>query len=164
MLPTLLAIHKAGAAYLPLDPQHPADRLRFIIEHARPALVLSESQCGDALSGVDNVWLDQLSLEACSADNLALAVNPQQRAYVIYTSGSTGTPKGVQVTRENLSNLLAGLDRQLPLSAADVWLASTTYAFDMCKPELFLPLVNGCLLYTSPSPRDQRGSRMPSSA
>ena len=146
LLPTLLAIHKAGAAYLPLDPQHPADRLRFIIEHARPALVLSESQCGDALSGVDNVWLDQLSLEACSADNLALAVNPQQRAYVIYTSGSTGTPKGVQVTRENLSNLLAGLDRQLPLSATDVWLASTTYAFDMCKPELFLPLVNGAAL------------------
>ncbi|WP_460135955.1 amino acid adenylation domain-containing protein [Pseudomonas sp. S1_E04] len=143
LLPTLLAIHKAGAAYLPLDPQQPAERLRFIIEHARPALVLSESLCGDALSGVDNVWLDQVPLQACSADNLGLAVHPQQRAYVIYTSGSTGTPKGVQVSRENLSNLLAGLDRQLPLSATDVWLASTTYAFDMCKPELFLPLVNG---------------------
>ena len=143
LLPTLLAIHKAGAAYLPLDPQQPAERLRFIIEHARPALVLGESLCSDALSGVDNVRLDHLSLEACSADNLALPIHPQQRAYVIYTSGSTGTPKGVQVTRENLGNLLAGLDRQLPLGATDVWLASTTYAFDMCKPELFLPLVNG---------------------
>lgn len=146
LLPTLLAIHKAGAAYLPLDPQHPADRLRFIIEHAHPVLVLSESLCGDVLDGVDNVWLDQLSLEACSVENPMLATHPEQRAYVIYTSGSTGTPKGVQVTRQNLSNLLAALDRQLPLGAADVWLASTTYAFDMCKPELFLPLVNGAAI------------------
>ncbi|MCJ8208037.1 non-ribosomal peptide synthetase [Pseudomonas sp. RGM2987] len=146
LLPTLLAIHKAGAAYLPLDPQHPADRLRFIIEHARPALVLSESLCGDVLDGVDSVWLDQLSLEACSTDNPMLTTHPEQRAYVIYTSGSTGTPKGVQVTRGNLGNLLVALDRQLPLGAADVWLASTTYAFDMCKPELFLPLVNGAAI------------------
>ncbi|MEN1835436.1 amino acid adenylation domain-containing protein [Pseudomonas lijiangensis] len=146
LLPTLLAIHKAGAAYLPLDPQHPADRLRFIIEHARPARVLGESLSADALSGVDKVLLDQLALDDCSAENLSLPVNPQQRAYVIYTSGSTGTPKGVQVTRDNLSNLLAGLGQQLPLGAQDVWLASTTYAFDMCKPELFLPLVNGAAI------------------
>ncbi|RMQ50439.1 Ribonuclease H [Pseudomonas cichorii] len=146
LLPTLLAVHKAGAAYLPLDPQHPADRLRFIIDHARPALVLSESLCGNALSGVDNVLLDQLELDDYSYENLTLAVHPQQRAYVIYTSGSTGTPKGVQVSRDNLSNLLAGLDAQLPLDNRDVWLASTTYAFDMCKPELFLPLVNGAAI------------------
>ncbi|MBN6715620.1 non-ribosomal peptide synthetase [Pseudomonas capsici] len=146
LLPTLLAIHKAGAAYLPLDPQHPAERLRFIIGHARPARVLGESLSAEALKGVDKDLIDQLSLDDYSAENLALPVNPQQRAYVIYTSGSTGTPKGVQVTRDNLSNLLAGLDRQLPLGASDVWLASTTYAFDMCKPELFLPLVNGAAL------------------
>ncbi len=146
LLPTLLAIHKAGAAYLPLDPQHPPERLRFIIDHARPARVLGESLSAEALNGVDKDLIDQLSLDDYSAENLALPVNPQQRAYVIYTSGSTGTPKGVQVTRDNLSNLLAGLDRQLPLGASDVWLASTTYAFDMCKPELFLPLVNGAAL------------------
>jgi amino acid adenylation domain-containing protein len=146
LLPTLLAIHKAGAAYLPLDPQHPSERLRFIIDHARPALVLSESLCAEALAGVDHVLLDQLPLDAGSDANLRLAVDPRQRAYVIYTSGSTGTPKGVQVTRGNLSNLLVGLDRLLPLGAEDVWLASTTYAFDMCKPELFLPLVNGAAI------------------
>ncbi|WP_434700397.1 amino acid adenylation domain-containing protein [Pseudomonas sp. D1-1] len=146
LLPTLLAIHKAGAAYLPLDPQHPSERLRFITDHARPALVLGESLCAEALAGVDHVLLDQLTLDASSDANLTLAVDPRQRAYVIYTSGSTGTPKGVQVTRGNLSNLLAGLDRLLPLGAEDVWLASTTYAFDMCKPELFLPLVNGAAI------------------
>ncbi|MDB6142251.1 MAG: ribonuclease, partial [Pseudomonas sp.] len=141
LLPTLLAVHKAGAAYLPLDPQHPPERLGFIIDHAQPTLVLSESACAEVLSGP--VLLDQLPLAKQSSANLQLRVEPQQRAYVIYTSGSTGKPKGVQVTRRNLSNVLAALDRQLPLSAKDVWLASTTYAFDMCKPELFLPLVNG---------------------
>ncbi|OEC33738.1 hypothetical protein A7D25_17265 [Pseudomonas sp. 21C1] len=146
LLPTLLAIHKAGAAYLPLDPQHPAERLRFILGHARPSLVLSESACAELLSGVDSQLLDQLPLGEQPTSNPALAVQPLQRAYVIYTSGSTGTPKGVQVSRGNLSNLLAGLDRQLPLGPADVWLASTTYAFDMCKPELFLPLVKGAAI------------------
>ncbi|MBJ2347094.1 MULTISPECIES: non-ribosomal peptide synthetase [Pseudomonas] len=146
LLPTLLAIHKAGAAYLPLDPQHPSERLGFIIGHARPALVLSESLCAEALGDVDHVLLDGLALDTRSDANLALPIDAQQRAYVIYTSGSTGTPKGVQVSRGNLSNLLAGLDRLLPLGAEDVWLASTTYAFDMCKPELFLPLVNGAAI------------------
>ncbi|MFL6532683.1 MAG: amino acid adenylation domain-containing protein, partial [Pseudomonas sp.] len=92
LLPTLLAIHKAGAAYLPLDPQHPSERLGFIIGHARPALVLSESLCAEALGDVDHVLLDGLALDTRSDANLALPIDPQQRAYVIYTSGSTGTP------------------------------------------------------------------------
>ncbi|GAA0573342.1 amino acid adenylation domain-containing protein [Halomonas salifodinae] len=146
LLPTLLAIHKAGAAYLPLDPQHPAERLRLIVDHARPALVLGDPACREMLDGIDSVWLDGLPLAEQPSDDPRVPVEPRQRAYVIYTSGSTGTPKGVQVTRENLSNLLAGLDRQLPLTATDTWLASTTYAFDMCKPELFLPLVKGASL------------------
>ncbi|NWC00353.1 amino acid adenylation domain-containing protein [Pseudomonas gingeri] len=150
LLPTLLAIHKAGAAYLPLDPQHPPERLRFILEHARPALLLSEQACADVLGSLAGVLachqVDTLALDPLATENPAQTVEPLQRAYVIYTSGSTGTPKGVQVTRGNLSNLLAGLDRQVPLAASDVWLASTTYAFDMCKPELFLPLVNGASL------------------
>lgn len=146
LLPTLLAIHKAGAAYLPLDPQHPAERLRFILGHARPALVLSESACAEVLNGVDKLLLDQLPLAEQPTSNLALAVQPLQRAYVIYTSGSTGTPKGVQVSRGNLSNLLAGFDRQLPLGPADVWLAGTTYAFDISKLELFLPLLKGAAI------------------
>ncbi|WP_434676429.1 amino acid adenylation domain-containing protein [Pseudomonas sp. D3-10] len=146
LLPTLLAVHKAGAAYLPLDPQQPGERLGLIIRHARAAMVLTESLCAGALGGVNHFLLDGLALDNCSDANLALPIDPQQRAYVIYTSGSTGTPKGVQVSRGNLSNLLAGLDRLLPLGAEDVWLASTTYAFDMCKPELFLPLVNGAAI------------------
>ncbi|WP_205884540.1 MULTISPECIES: non-ribosomal peptide synthetase [Pseudomonas] len=146
LLPCILAIHKAGAAYLPLDPQQPGARLRFIIEHARPRLVLSEQACAEVLGGVDSLAVEHLPLDEQPAHDLALPVSPLQLAYVIYTSGSTGTPKGVQVSRGNLSNLLAGLDRQLPLTAKDVWLASTTYAFDMCKPELFLPLLNGAAI------------------
>ncbi|MGE7989461.1 amino acid adenylation domain-containing protein [Pseudomonas sp. NPDC089554] len=148
LLPTLLGILKAGAAYLPLDPQHPAERLRYIVEHAKANWLLGDSACAKTLTalasdGLTTLTVDHLPLAEHAEGDLDLKVHGQQRAYVIYTSGSTGRPKGVQVSRENLANLLAGLDRQLPLTANDTWLASTTYAFDMCKPELYLPLVNG---------------------
>ncbi|WP_325948325.1 non-ribosomal peptide synthetase [Pseudomonas putida] len=148
LLPTLLGVLKAGAAYLPLDSQHPAERLRYIVGHARAQWLLGDSACAQTLDavateGVVSLRVEQLPLAAQTDADLGLAVHGQQRAYVIYTSGSTGLPKGVQVGRENLGNLLAGLDSVLPLTAADTWLASTTYAFHMCKPELYLPLVNG---------------------
>ncbi|WP_412462169.1 amino acid adenylation domain-containing protein [Pseudomonas sp. SC11] len=146
LLPTLLGILKAGAAYLPLDPQQPGERLRSILAHARPVLTLGEQGSAEVLGEAAVHEVDGLALTSQPANNLELGVHPLQRAYVIYTSGSTGLPKGVQITRQSLGNLLAGLDRHLPLSAEDVWLASTTYAFDMCKPELFLPLVNGASL------------------
>jgi amino acid adenylation domain-containing protein len=146
LLPTLLAILKAGAAYLPLDPEHPQERLKQILGHARPGLLLTVGAGLLSIDSAEMLLVDELPLDDYSASNPPADVHPQQRAYVIYTSGSTGTPKGVQVSRGNLGNLLAGLERQLPLSAADTWLASTTYAFDMCKPELFLPLVNGAAL------------------
>ncbi|MFB4390689.1 MULTISPECIES: amino acid adenylation domain-containing protein [unclassified Pseudomonas] len=151
LLPTLLGILKAGAAYLPLDPLHPAERLRYIVEHADAHWLLGDSACAQRLAALASdrltpLMVDSMPLAEHADGDLELKVHGQQRAYVIYTSGSTGRPKGVQVSRENLANLLAGLDRQLPLTASDTWLASTTYAFDMCKPELYLPLVNGAAM------------------
>ncbi|MGF2687336.1 amino acid adenylation domain-containing protein [Marinobacter sp. DUT-3] len=145
LVPTLLAVQKAGAAYLPLDPGHPAERLTTILRHARPALCLTESALpaleGD--SGARTVAVDRLPLADYPDNDPRLTAQPGQLAYVIYTSGSTGRPKGVQISRANLLNFLLAMDQQLPLTDADRWLAATTCAFDISKLELFLPLIKG---------------------
>ncbi|MFD9571928.1 amino acid adenylation domain-containing protein [Streptomyces sp. NPDC059982] len=127
----LLAVLKAGAAYLPVDPDHPASRIAHILDDARPALVLDPQ----TLAGAD--------LSGCPDSAPAPRVRPQNTAYVIYTSGSTGKPKGVAIPRGALENFLATMGRRVPLSPADRWLAVTTVSFDIAALELYLPLVSG---------------------
>jgi amino acid adenylation domain-containing protein len=127
---TLLAVLKAGAAYLPLDPDHPRARVAHILADSRPVLVLD-----DRSSKVD--------CSGCPETAPETAAFPGNTAYVIYTSGSTGTPKGVVVSRGALANFLATMRRRFPLSGADRLLAVTTVAFDIAALELFLPLVSG---------------------
>ncbi|MFD9904203.1 amino acid adenylation domain-containing protein [Streptomyces sp. NPDC059063] len=127
----LLAVLKAGAAYIPIDPDHPSSRIDYILEDSRPALVLD----ADALVGAD------LTPYADSAP--AVRVAPGNTAYVIYTSGSTGKPKGVAIPRSALANFLATMSRRVPLSPADRWLAVTTVSFDIAALELYLPLISG---------------------
>ncbi|WP_394363513.1 AMP-binding protein, partial [Amycolatopsis sp. SB7-3] len=86
----LYAVHKAGAAYLPLDTDYPADRIAFMLEDAAPTVVLDELPVLDGYSG----------------ESLRRAVDPASPAYVIYTSGSTGRPKGVVVPHEGIVNRL----------------------------------------------------------
>ncbi|MGJ3561978.1 AMP-binding protein [Streptomyces sp. INA 01156] len=97
MIVAILAVWKAGAGYLPLDPALPEDRVRFLLDDARPALVLDEA----ALREVPD------TAPGTAADRLA-PPHPDTSAYVIYTSGSTGRPKGVAVAHRSLANLLAG--------------------------------------------------------
>ncbi|MFF0190332.1 amino acid adenylation domain-containing protein [Streptomyces sp. NPDC005244] len=127
----LLAVLKAGATYVPVDPDHPASRIAHILEDSRPALVLD----ADTLARAD--------LAAQPATPLGTAVHPDQSAYVIYTSGSTGKPKGVSVTHRGLANFLATMARRFPLTPADRLLAVTTVSFDIAGLELYLPLISG---------------------
>ncbi|WP_269856944.1 non-ribosomal peptide synthase/polyketide synthase [Streptomyces sp. RPT161] len=100
MLVAILAVWKTGAGYLPLDPALPEDRVRFLLDDARPKLVLDEA----ALRSAPGTGPDT---DPCDADRLA-PLDPHNTAYVIYTSGSTGRPKGVAVPHQCLTNLLAG--------------------------------------------------------
>ncbi|MCG0284479.1 non-ribosomal peptide synthetase [Streptomyces sp. PSAA01] len=127
----LLAVLKSGAAYVPVDPDHPRSRIDHILADARPALVLD----ADLLAVADTAG------QAESAP--AVRVAPDNTAYVIYTSGSTGTPKGVAVPHSALANFLATAGRRIPLSPKDRWLAVTTVSFDIAALELYLPLVSG---------------------
>ncbi|MEV5873296.1 amino acid adenylation domain-containing protein [Streptomyces sp. NPDC052101] len=129
----LLAVLKTGAAYIPIDPDHPRSRIDYILQDSRPALVLD----ADALAGAG------ADDAACAESAPAVHVAPENTAYVIYTSGSTGNPKGVAVPRGALANFLATMGRRVPLSPADRLLAVTTVSFDIAALELYLPLVSG---------------------
>ena len=146
LLVALLAIHKAGAGYLPIDPGQPPARNADILAQAAPCLVLTrEALVGLFDDGLHLVTLEALqpALATLDEQNLGLPVHPRQLAYSLYTSGSTGRPKGVQIEREALFNFLQGIQEHARLSADDRLLAVTTLGFDIAALELFLPLLQG---------------------
>ncbi|HSL82667.1 MAG TPA: amino acid adenylation domain-containing protein, partial [Thermoanaerobaculia bacterium] len=151
----LLAAHKAGGFYVPLDPSHPAERLGRILDAVRgragergraPVLVTDRRSAGSL-----PVWRGPAVDLDAEADALAalessrpdLAVDPRSLAYAIFTSGSTGEPKGVEVPHGALANFLASMARAPGLGPGDVLAAVTTVAFDIAALELFLPLTTG---------------------
>ncbi|MGY3677843.1 amino acid adenylation domain-containing protein [Streptomyces sp. TE33382] len=150
LLVALLAVHRTGAAYLPVDPHHPRDRVARVLSEAAPLLVLSDRATRDTL-GTDD-WLaldDPRSVAAVTPGADAEgpvphgAIPADGTAYVLYTSGSTGRPKGVVVSHRNVAHLLAAMRDRLPLGPADRLLAVTTVAFDIAHLELLLPLLDG---------------------
>ncbi|MFF2144923.1 amino acid adenylation domain-containing protein, partial [Kitasatospora sp. NPDC058190] len=152
LVTVLLAIAKTGAAYVPLDPKHPAARTGLILREARPALIVgtgpSLADLPDLPDATSAVSLDDPDVQAAIAsaprDGLpGPAVGPRDAAYVIFTSGSTGRPKGVVVEHAALTNLLLGLRDLVPMGAEDALLAVTTVAFDIAALELYLPLISG---------------------
>jgi amino acid adenylation domain-containing protein len=152
MLAALLATLKSGAAYVPLDPSHPRERLAMILEDARPAVLVTEEKLRNDLPApegcrvvtLDNAWSDGGLLAGESTETLpALVESPESLAYAIFTSGSTGRPKGVQIPHGALVNFLLSMQRAPGLSAHDVLVAVTTVSFDIAGLELFLPLLVG---------------------
>ncbi len=147
MVVALLAVLKAGAAYVPLDPTYPTERLAYMLEDAQPAVVVTEARLAALLPPHDarTVLLDADAalLERESTDNPTATAGPEHLAYVIYTSGSTGRPKGVEIPHRAVTNFLASMRREPGLTADDTLLAVTTLSFDIAVLELFLPLTVG---------------------
>jgi amino acid adenylation domain-containing protein len=152
LIVALLAVLKSGAAYVPLDPSYPQDRLAFMAQDADLSLLLTQasltSALPDTLSSLpilkvedDEDTKDGANLEDTS--NLPLLAQPDNLAYVIYTSGSTGRPKGVMVSHRSLANLLSSFKDKLAFQQTDVWFAITSLSFDIAALELFLPMVCG---------------------
>ncbi|MFF3334803.1 amino acid adenylation domain-containing protein [Streptomyces sp. NPDC002888] len=140
----LLAAVKAGAAYLPLDPEYPAERLAYVLEDATPVCVVTSAECAPVLpEGVVRVLAGDPAVAGLDGGPLGTVVRPQDAAYVIFTSGSTGRPKGVVVPHAALAAHLRGAGERAPLSGGDRLVAVTTVSFDIAALELFLPLVSG---------------------
>lgn len=138
----LLGVLAAGAAYVPLDPLYPRERIRQVLAQAGARAVLTEQKLAPDLAGETLVVLDQPGPAAA----VTARAGPHDLAYVIFTSGSTGAPKGVSIPHRALTNLLAALAETPGCGPADVWLATTTVSFDIAALELFLPLLAGARL------------------
>ena len=141
-----LAIWRAGAVYVPLDPHHPVDRLRYIIADARPSVVVVDDASHAVLSRDGGRFAQWDEVASGTADSFVAASDPESLAYVLYTSGSTGTPKGVQVPHRALTNLMVSIQGQPGIRPDDTLLALSTVAFDISLVELLLPLTSGARL------------------
>jgi reducing polyketide synthase SwnK len=141
-----LAILKTGAAYLPIEPSMPAQRVSYMIDDARPKLVIVHYSTLAALSPWKDLCLVMNSARddsSANPSNLEVNTQTENLAYVIYTSGSTGRPKGVEISHNSVCNLLLSMRREPGCMETDRLLAVTTASFDIAVLELFLPLFCG---------------------
>ncbi|MDV3347375.1 amino acid adenylation domain-containing protein [Leptothoe sp. LEGE 181152] len=166
MMVGLLGILKAGAAYVPLDPGYPQQRLQFMVDHAQIALLVTQADCFKALGleiapeqvvclDRDGETIAQASVDSCPTD-----VTAENLAYVIYTSGSTGTPKGVQIQHRSVVNFLTTMQDEPGLRECDRLAAVTTLAFDIAALELYLPLTIGAEVVILPTAVTRDGQQL----
>ncbi|MBS7529946.1 amino acid adenylation domain-containing protein [Hazenella sp. IB182353] len=168
MVVGLLGILKAGAAYVPLDPAYPVDRLAFMIADAKPTCLLTMTETKTSLPDIKDIPV--VDLRVVQQEQFLLLHNPNNQdrvqplmsahpAYVIYTSGSTGVPKGVVVPHQNVMRLFEATKNWYQFKSDDVWTLFHSYAFDFSVWELWGALLYGGRLVVVPhdvsrSPRD----------
>lgn len=146
MMIGLLGILKSGAAYVPLDPAYPRDRIALMIDDAGLPILLTHSGLQSELPSNSSsvICIDQLLADSASTTPVVSEVAPDNLAYVIYTSGSTGRPKGVMIEHRNVMNFFAGMDDTLGFNGdPGVWLAVTSISFDISVLEIFWTLSRG---------------------
>ncbi|WP_405783771.1 amino acid adenylation domain-containing protein [Streptomyces sp. NBC_00859] len=150
----LLAVLKAGGAYLPIDPAYPSSRLEYVLTHAQPRLLLTDTATDPALppGPVERLYFTDLEKAtdagACepSDSQWRSALRPEHAAYVMYTSGSTGAPKGVTITHGNITNGISHLAEIIGAAPGLRMLASTSVNFDVSVFEIFTALTTGATL------------------
>ncbi|GKU83911.1 non-ribosomal peptide synthetase [Niallia sp. NCCP-28] len=142
MISSMLAVLKTGAAYVPLDPAYPKDRLNYMIEDSQPAIILINFEELPFATQVMTVNVQNLRQDRAKYE-FEFNHSPRQAAYMIYTSGSTGKPKGVVIEMASLMNFLKSMQYTFNLDEKEKLLAVTTISFDISALEIYLPLLNG---------------------
>ncbi|HEF5870693.1 TPA: amino acid adenylation domain-containing protein [Burkholderia cenocepacia] len=163
MVMALVGVLKAGAAYLPVDPDYPAERIAYLLRDARPAVAITQAHLREQVDaalgeGADTQLLtvaDLLADEAGDIDDHAAAIDDARLAYLIYTSGSTGKPKGAGNTHGALANRIAWMQHAYRLTRDDVVLHKTPFGFDVSVWEFVWPLAVGAKLAIA-APGDHR--------
>jgi len=150
----LYGIVEAGAAYLPLDTSYPDERLAYMVQDAKPQLIITTTELAERFASLGTLMLlDELASPAMLNNQLewvAPRLRPQQPAYLLYTSGSTGKPKGVLVSHQSIINRLRWMQHEYSLHSSDVVLQKTPCSFDVSVWEFFWPLIVGARLFMAP--------------
>ena len=151
LIVSILAIMKAGAVYMPIDPALPAKRVKQMTDDANPKVAIASSDASAIMSFGEDITIDIDAAKGESSildgGNLtAVSLQPEDLAYIIYTSGSTGTPKGAQANHEALCNLLLSMQRNPGCGRGDRLLAVASVSFDISIADMLLPLVSGATL------------------
>ncbi len=145
----ILGIWAAGAAYVPLDPSFPRERLHNIVEDAEPKVILTQAELMDAVNvSVPRLDINRAGVVPLEQVRETLAFG--DTAYVMYTSGSTGKPKGVRIGHPSMANFLLSVNDRLQATPDMQLLAITTYAFDISVVELLIPLMYGGVVHVCP--------------
>ncbi len=151
MMVGILAVLKAGGAYMPIDPEYPESRIRYMLDDSKARILLTlKSLKNNIFDGIQTVYIDERQIYSGDGSNLDIVNTPGNLAYVIYTSGSTGMPKGVMLSHFNVVNTLMDLQRHYPLGSCDRYLLKTTYTFDVSVAELFGWFMGGGSIYILP--------------
>ncbi len=159
----LLGILKSGGAYVPLDPSFPSERLRFMLEDAKPRVLITQTILMDRLPPDQNsvICLDRFSWTG-NPSSIGQRSKPSDLAYVLYTSGSSGQPKGVEICHRSVVNFLSAMQSKPGLEARDILLSVTTPSFDIFGLELWLPLISGAKVVLVPPEASKDGTRLAS--
>jgi len=166
MLIALIAVMKAGAAYVPLDPDFPPDRLGHMVADAGLAVVVTQPSLSDVAPQGNHRRVDIAQLLRAEGDSPAeqpTRVDPGDGSdliYVLYTSGSTGKPKGVALEHRNVVNFLLSMQREPGMTPQDRLVAVTTLSFDIAALELYLPLVTGAMVVIASRDEAADGERL----
>lgn len=138
MMVGVLAVLKAGGAYLPIDPDYPAERKNYMLKNSCTGILLAQHNLLDAVEfGGLRIDLDDAANYSDDGTNPPKINSPRDLAYVIYTSGSTGNPKGVMIEHSGVVNRINWMQKKYPLSEKSVIIQKTTYSFDVSVWELF---------------------------
>jgi len=149
MVISLLAVMKSGAAYIPIDPEYPADRIQFMLHDSSAKMLVSSAfYKGKFNAGITEFLIGNglPGLESFSKNAPDVQVYGNDLVYILYTSGSTGRPKGVLLEHRSLVNLLLSMVKMPGINEHDTLLAVTTVSFDIAALEIFLPLITGATI------------------
>ena len=157
MVVALLATLKSGAAYLPIDPTYPIDRIDYVLSDSKAKLIITSDNLIGSLNNKNYICININNSQSFSKNATRISnYSDTSLAYVIYTSGSTGQPKGVMVEHKNVSNFILAMDELIKYTEKSVWLSVTSISFDISVLEIFWSLSRGVKLVLQPDILDTK--------
>lgn len=151
MIVGILAIVKAGGAYLPIDPKYPLNRIEYTLKDSRTKKLLTTNKIGNGIAFEGQIlYIDDKNIETMDCSNIENINKPTDLAYIIYTSGTTNNPKGVMIQHSNLINLMLNTENNFEFSENDVWTMFHSFCFDFSVWEMYGALMYGGRLVIVP--------------